>query len=110
MAAGKILAISFAINAAIGAGFNASMNQSVSKLQQLQNKTRDLSAEEKRLSQAWRQSQAAVQSYQSKMASLTECYTSGRMSQNQYKIAVAGAAAEMQRASMSASTYRNTLS
>lgn len=110
MPAGKIFAISFALNAALGAGFTSSMNQGVSKLQQLQSKTRDLSAEERRLTQQWKQSQAAVQAYQSKMAGLTERYTAGQMSQSQYKIAVASASATMQRASMSASAYRTALS
>ena len=110
MPAGKIFAISFALNATLGAGFTASMNQGVSKLQQLQSKTRDLSAEERRLTQQWKQSQTAVQAYQNKMAGLTERYTAGRMSQSQYKIAVASASATMQRASMSASTYRTALS
>ena len=110
MPAGKIFAISFALNAALGAGFTSSMNQGVSKLQQLQSKTRDLSAEERRLTQQWKQSQAAAQAYQNKMAGLTERYTAGQMSQSQYKIAVASASATMQRASMSASTYRTALS
>lgn len=110
MPAGKIFAISFALNAALGAGFTSSMNQGVSKLQQLQSKTRDLSAEERRLTQQWKQSQAAAQVYQNKMAGLTERYTAGQMTQSQYKIAVASASATMQRASMSASAYRTALS
>lgn len=110
MPAGKIFAISFALNAALGAGFTSSMNQGVSKLQQLQSKTRDLSAEERRLTQQWKQSQAAAQAYQNKMAGLTERYTAGQMTQSQYKIAVASASATMQRASMSASAYRTALS
>ncbi len=110
MAAGKIFAMSFALNAVLGSSFSKTMSQGVSKLQQLQNKTRELSAEESRLNSAWRASQSACQTYQSKMGNLVEAYTSGNMSQQQYSLAVEKAGNAMRSSSMSADQYRSTLS
>ena len=66
MPAGKIFAISFAINAMMGGSFNTAMSQAASAMRQLDEKTKELNAEQKRLNNAWNQSQAAVRDYQGK--------------------------------------------
>ena len=60
MPAGKIFAISFAINAMMGGSFSTAMGQASNAMGRLDEKIRDLNAEEKRLNNGWSQSQAAV--------------------------------------------------
>lgn len=109
MAAGKIFAISFAVNAVMGGTFAATMGQSAAAIGRLQDKTRELKAEQKRLDSAWQQSQAAARQYAQTVTRLHAQMQAGNLSESQYHAAVAAAAQKMNAASMSASTYRESL-
>lgn len=109
MAAGKIFAISFALNAVLSSGFAQTMSQGVGKLQRLQSKAQELATQENNLNRAWRASQNAAQAYQTRMGALVEAYTSGRMSQQQYSIAIERASQAMHRSALGAQEYRSAL-
>ncbi len=109
MAAGKIFAVSFALNAVLSSGFTKAVSQGASKLQQLQSKAQSLTAQENNLNKAWRASQNAAQAYQSKMGGLVEAYTSGKMSQQQYNIAIEKAGQAMAHSTMGAQQYKEAL-
>ena len=70
MAAGKIFAISFAINAALGAGFSAAMNQGAAVMKKLSDETRSINAEQKRLDDLWKASQKELRGYSDQMQKL----------------------------------------
>lgn len=106
MPAGKIFAISFAINAMMGGSFGAVMNQSTAVMQRLRSQTTQLNTEQSRLSAAWEQSQKAARTYQTTCASLHSQLTAGKISQAQYEASVKRAEQAMRSASMSASEYR----
>ena len=106
MAAGKIFAISFAINAMMGGSFGTAMSQASAAMRRLDERTRELNAEQKRLDGAWNQSQAAVRAYQSNIQSLKSQLDAGKISQSQYDMAVRRAGDAMRASSMSVEDYR----
>ena len=106
MPAGKIFAISFAINAMMGGSFNTAMSQASSAMRRLDEKTKELNNEQKRLNNAWNQSQAAVRDYQSKIQSLKAQLEAGKISQSQYDSAVRRAGEAMRASAMSVDEYR----
>lgn len=106
MPAGKIFAISFAINAMMGGSFNTAMSQASNAMGRLDEKIRELNAEQKRLNNAWNQSQAAVRDYQGKMQSLRAQLEAGKISQSQYDSAVRRAGEAMRASTMSLEDYR----
>ena len=107
MAAGKIFAISFAINAIMGGSFASVMSQSSTAMQQLKNKTTFLNAEQRRLSNAWNQSQMAARTYQTTIAGLRAQLSAGQISQSQYAASVQRAEQAMRAAGMSVEEYRS---
>lgn len=109
MAAGKIFAISFALNAALTSGFAQTLSQGVGKLQKLQSKAQELAVQENNLNRAWRASQNAAQAYQTKMGTLVEAYTSGKISQQQYNIAVEKAGQVLHRSTLGMQEYKEAL-
>lgn len=106
MPAGKIFAISFAINAMMGGSFSTAMGQASNAMGRLDEKIRDLNAEQKRLNNAWSQSQAAVRDYQGKIQSLRSQLEAGKISQSQYDGAVRRAGEAMRASAMSVEEYR----
>ena len=56
LAAGKIFAVSFALNAVLGAGFGATMSRGAAVLQGLNAKTSALNAKQKELDRVWQNS------------------------------------------------------
>ena len=109
MAAGKIFAISFAIGAVMNATFGSAMNRGSAALEQLNERTRFLNSEQRRLDRAWQQSQAQIQSYAAQMQRLRQQYEQGRISESQYQTGLARAQQGMRTAGMSADEYRNHL-
>ncbi len=109
MAAGKIFAISFAINAALGGGFSAAMSGGTAAMRRLKNETTQIKNEQRQLDAAWRASQASVSAYRARVSSLTAQYQAGRISESQFRTGVRIASQAMQSASMSASEYRTNL-
>ena len=109
MAAGKIFAISFAINAMMGASFAAAMKSGGAAMQQLSDKTKYLNAEQKRLDRAWQESQNAIKGYSREMQQLQAQYTQGRVSESQYQASMQRIAQNMRQAGMSAEEYRGHL-
>lgn len=107
MAAGKIFAISFAINAALGGSFSSTMSRAGGALASLRSNTSQLNAAQRRLDAAWRSSQQAAQAYQQEVQRLRQQYASGEISQSQYRAAVASAGERMRAAGMSAEEYRS---
>ncbi len=109
MAAGKIFAISFAISAAMGASFSSAMSRGSAALQQLNEKTRLLNAEQKRLDRVWQESQNQVKMYSRQMQQLQAQYNQGQVSSSQYQSSMARIAENMRSAGMSAEEYRGHL-
>lgn len=109
MAAGKIFAISFAINAALGGGFSAAMSGGANAMRRLKEESGRVKMEQRQLDAAWRASQASIAAYRSRVSALTAQYQSGRISESQFRSGVRIAAQTMQSASMSASEYRANL-
>lgn len=106
MPAGKIFAISFAINAMMSGSFNTAMSQASNAMGRLDEKISELNAEQKRLNNAWSQSQAAVRDYQGKIQSLRSQLEAGKISQSQYDGAVRRAGEAMRASAMSVDEYR----
>lgn len=109
MAAGKIFAISFAINAALGGGFSAAMTGGANAMRRLKEESERVKMEQRQLDAAWRASQASIAAYRSRVSDLTSQYQAGRISESQFRSGVRVAAQAMQSASMSASEYRASL-
>ena len=109
MAAGKIFAISFAINAALGGGFSAAMTGGANAMRRLKEESGRVKMEQRQLDAAWRASQASIAAYRSRVSALTAQYQAGRISESQFRSGVRIAAQTMQSASMSASEYRASL-
>lgn len=109
MAAGKIFAISFAINAIMGGAFSSTMSRSSAAMNRLQERTRQLNAEQKRLDGTWQQSAAAGRTFARTVADLQRQYRAGTLSESQYNAAVAAAAAKMRNGAISAEQYRQAL-
>ena len=109
MAAGKIFAISFAINAALGGGFSAAMTGGANAMRRLKEESGRVKMEQRQLDAAWRASQASIAAYRSRVSALTAQYQAGRISEGQFRSGVRIAAQAMQSASMSASEYRANL-
>lgn len=109
MAAGKIFAISFAINAALGGGFSAAMTGGANAMRRLKEESGRVKMEQRQLDAAWRASQASIAAYRSRVSALTAQYQAGRISESQFRSGVRIAAQAMQSASMSASEYRANL-
>lgn len=109
MAAGKIFAISFAINAIMGGTFSSATSRASAAMASLRERTSQLNAEQRRLDAAWRSSQAATAAYGREIQRLKAQYDGGKISESQYNAAVARAAERMRAASMSASDYRNNM-
>ena len=109
MAAGKIFAISFAINAALGGGFSAAMTGGANAMRRLKEESGRVKMEQRQLDAAWRASQASIAAYRSRVSALTSQYQAGRISESQFRSGVRVAAQAMQSASMSASEYRASL-
>lgn len=109
MAAGKIFAVSFALNAMLGASFGATMSRGAAVMQQLNTKTSALNAEQKRLDRAWQNSQNAVRGYSREMERIRAQYEQGKISQSQYQSAMERIRQSMSTAGMSASEYRANL-
>ena len=109
MAAGKIFAISFAINAALGGGFLAAMNGGANAMRHLKEESGRVKMEQRQLDAAWKASQASIAAYRSRVSALTAQYQAGRISESQFRSGVRIAAQVMQSASMSASEYRASL-
>lgn len=109
MAAGKIFAISFAINAALGGGFSAAMTGGANAMRRLKEESGRVKMEQRQLDAAWKASQASIAAYRSRVSALTAQYQAGRISESQFRSGVRIAAQAMQSASMSASEYRANL-
>lgn len=109
MAAGKIFAISFAINAALGGGFSAAMTGGANAMRRLKEESGRVKMEQRQLDAAWRASQASIAAYRSRVSALTAQYQAGRISESQFRSGVRIAAQAMQSASMSASECRANL-
>ena len=109
MAAEKIFAISFAINAALGGGFSAAMTGGANAMRRLKEESGRVKMEQRQLDAAWRASQASIAAYRSRVSALTAQYQAGRISESQFRSGVRIAAQAMQSASMSASEYRANL-
>ncbi len=109
MAAGKIFAVSFALNAILGASFGATMSRGAAVMQQLNSKTSALNAEQKRLDRVWQQSQADARNYAREMQRIQSQYDQGKISQSQYKTAMTRISQNMRTAGMSADQYRTHL-
>ncbi len=109
MAAGKIFAISFAINAALGGGFSAAMTGGANAMRRLKEESGRIKMEQCQLDAAWRASQASIAAYRSRVSALTAQYQAGCISESQFRSGVRVAAQAMQSASMSASEYRASL-
>ncbi|WP_051650232.1 phage tail tape measure protein [Selenomonas sp. AB3002] len=109
MAAGKIFAISFAINAMMGAGFTAAMNQGGAAMQRLSEKTKEINAAQKRLDRAWQDSQNQIKAYSRQMQSLQTQYSQGKISESQYQNSMQRISQSMRQAGMSAEDYRGHL-
>ena len=109
MAAGKIFAISFAINAMMGAGFTTAMNQGGAAMQRLSEKTKNLNSEQKRLDRAWQESQNQIRAYSRQMQSLQAQYSQGKISESQYQYSMQRISQSMRQAGMSAEEYRGHL-
>ena len=107
MAAGKIFAISFAINAIMGGGFSAVIGQSSNAMRQLKERTNQLNAEQKRLNNIFAQSENEGRKYQNTVRSLKGQLDAGRISQSQYEMAVKRAAETMRSSSMSIDEYKS---
>ena len=109
MSAGKIFAISFAINAALGASFASAMSRGTAIMQQLGNRTKELNAEQRRLDRLWQESQNQVRGYAREMQRLQAQYQQGRVSESQYRSSMARIAHDMRQAGMGAEEYRSHL-
>jgi len=109
VAAGKIFAISFAINAMMGAGFTTAMNQGGAAMQRLSEKTKNLNSEQKRLDRAWQESQNQIRAYSRQMQSLQAQYSQGKISESQYQYSMQRISQSMRQAGMSAEEYRGHL-
>ena len=70
MAAGKIFAISFAINAIMGGRFAQVIGQSSTAMKKLEERTAQINAEQKRLTNTFNQSQKEITVYQNTVRSL----------------------------------------
>ena len=106
MAAGKIFAISFALNAMMGASFSSTMSRGAAVMQSLNAKTSALNAEQKRLDREWQNSQNAVRGYAREMQRIQQQYDQGKISQSQYQSSMDRIKQSMSTAGMSASEYR----
>lgn len=106
MAAGKIFAVSFALNAMLGASFNSTMSRGQMVMQSLRTKTNELNAEQKRLDRAWQNSQNAVRGYAREMQRVQQQYDQGKISQSQYQSSMDRIKQSMSTAGMSAGEYR----
>lgn len=106
MAAGKIFAISFALNAVMGASFGATMSRGAAVMQSLNAKTSALNAEQKFLDREWQNSQNAVRGYAREMQRIQQQYDQGKISQSQYQSSMDRIKQSMSTAGMSASEYR----
>lgn len=109
MASGKIFAISFAINAALGATFSTAMTRGSAVMQQLNEKTKLLNAEQKRLDSAWQDSQNQIRGYARQMQQLQMQYNQGKIYEGQYQSSMARIGQSMRTAGMSADEYRGHL-
>ena len=109
MSAGKIFAISFAINAMMGSSFATAMKQGGAVMQQLSDKTKYLNAEQKRLDKAWQESQNQMKTYSRQMQQLQAQYSQGRVSESQYQASMQHISQNMRQAGMSAEEYRGHL-
>lgn len=107
MAAGKIFAISFAINAIMGGGFSAVIGQSSNAMRQLKERTNQLNAEQKRLNNIFAQSENEGRKYQNTVRSLKGQLDAGKISQSKYEMAVKRAAETMRSYSMSIDEYKS---
>ena len=109
MAAGKIFAISFALNAVMGANFSSTMSRSTTVMQGLNAKTAELNAAQKRLDREWQNSQNAVRGYTREMQRIQTQYDQGKISQSQYQTSMSRISQNMRSAGMSAGEYRSHL-
>ena len=110
MAAGKIFAISFAINAALGAGFSAAMNQGAAVMKKLSDETRSINAEQRRLDGLWKASQRELRGYSDQMQRLRSQFERGKISESTYQMGITQLSQKMRAAGMSAEEYRGHLS
>jgi len=109
VAAGKIFAVSFALSAIMGSAFTSTMSRGAVALQQLDEKTRNLNAEQKRLDRIWQESQNQVRNYARQMQQLQAQYNQGRLSESQYQASMQRISQNMRIAGMSAEEYRGHL-
>lgn len=109
MAAGKIFAISFAINAMMGASFGSAMSRSSAAMQQLKSQTAYLKAEQGRLNRVWQSSKKEVNTYGQEMQRLRQQYEAGKISESQYRYSVEKISQSMKTAGMSVEEYRGHL-
>lgn len=107
MAAGKIFAISFAINAIMGGRFAQVIGQSSTAMKKLEERTAQINAEQKRLTNTFNQSQKEITVYQNTVRSLKGQLDAGKISHSQYEMAVRRAAETMRASSMSIEQYRS---
>ncbi len=109
MAAGKVFAISFAINAALGASFSTAMNQGAAVMKRLGDETRFINAEQRRLDRLWKNSQQQVRGYADQVRQLQSQYDRGRITESQYQMSLGQLTQKMRAAGMSAEEYRGHL-
>lgn len=110
MAAGKIFAISFAINATMGGSFTSALSRGSALLSTLQAKTRTFNAEQRQLTRLQQQAQNTASLYAKQIESLKAQYQSGKVSETQYHTAVSRAKQKMDEAGASALSYGAKLS
>lgn len=109
MAAGKIFAISFAINASLGASFSTAMNQGASVMKKLGDETKFLNAEQKRLDDLWKASQKELRGYSDQMQKLRSQFERGKISESTYQMGITQLSQKMRAAGMSVEEYRGHL-
>lgn len=109
MAAGKIFAISFAINAMMGGSFNSVISQSTNAMQQLKEKTTQLNNEQKRLTNLYEQSENELKIYRNTVGGLKAQLDGGKISQSQFEAEVRRAKETLRASSISLDDYKQRM-
>lgn len=109
MAAGKIFAISFAINAMMGGSFNSVISQSTNAMQQLKEKTTQLNSEQKRLTNLYEQSENELKIYRNTVNGLKAQLDGGKISQSQFEAEVRRAKETLRASSISLDDYKQRM-
>lgn len=109
MAAGKIFAISFAINAIMGGSFSSVIGQSSNAMRQLKDRTAQLNAEQKKLTNLYEQSENELKAYKNTVTGLKAQLEAGKISQAQFDAEMRRAKETFHASSISLDDYKRRM-